>query len=378
MTTNELIINRKKYKLESVWRTNKSDHSKDIKGKLFPYPKIGHKWTGIDQFLFRLDEIETYLEQKGNRSIALQNCKDCLICKQKCVTTKQYKLDDTIWENGLSHYIKRHFIKPSNEFIEKIFNYEIKKDDLPIKLHGRIRTGDNIVFLKIERNQIMILDALMKHGGYTKKYVDVENKNVFRYSEHAGVLDIKNKLIDKIIVSGNTLRVDRGDEEIFLPIDFSDVFEYEYIFHSHPPERRMGGRVKHGILYEFPSLGDLFHFIDHHNDGKTIGSLVITPEGLYNIRKLVLDKKRIKINEDIFFDEVQKTYRDVQIDAIQKYGYNFSTYTFYSKISQDLTYINRINEILKKYQLLIEFYPRTRDSRGNWIVDTIYMPLFKI
>ena len=217
----------------------------------------------------------------------------------------------------------------------------------------------------------------MKHGGYNKKYYDMIKRNVTRYSEHAGFFDIRNKIVHNVIVSGNTLRIDRGDEEIFLPKNTPDAYNYEYIFHTHPPTPKPGGRAIDGVLYEFPSIGDMLHFIDHFNDGNTIGSLVMTSEGLYNIRKYEHNKKSINIDEDKFYEEIKKISSQTQEKAISKYGTSFTTYTFYSQIAQDITFIGMINEKLKKYHIAIDFYPRIKDFRGSWIVDTIYIPIYK-
>ena len=79
----------------------------------------------------------------------------------------------------------------------------------------------------------------------------------------------------------------------YLPGDMPEAYEYSFIFHTHPPEKGgPGSRAPYGILYEFPSSSDLLHFIEHYNNGITIGSLVMTPEGLYNIRKHKLDSKK--------------------------------------------------------------------------------------
>jgi hypothetical protein len=377
---NEIIIDGKIYKLELIWRCSKNDNSKDIKGHLFPFPKEGSKWTGQSQFLDRLIEIQDYLEYHKKKSFDLPNkkCKNCLLCDEKNIITKRYVLGNYVWDNGLTHYVKNHNIQASRDFIDKIFNYDISSD-INIRLMGKI-TLDNAKtpkFLKLEKNQIMILDALMRHGGYNKKYYDVDKKDIIRYSEHAGFLDVREKTVHNVIVSGNTLRVDRGDEEIFLPINNPDAFDYEYIFHTHPPTPKPGGRASDGILYEFPSLGDIFHFIDHYNDGNTVGSLVMTSEGLYNIRKSENNSKKIKINEDEMFSEIKKVFRQMQSDSINKYGSKFTSYYFYSVISQDTSFITKINEHLKKYHITIDFYPRTRDFKGAWIVDTIYIPIYK-
>ena len=99
------------------------------------------------------------------------------------------------------------------------------------------------------------------------------------------LLDFNNSGLEKIIISGNTSRVDANDDVIFLPKNMIDAFDYEYIFHTHPPTPKQGARANVGILYEFPSISDLFHFMDHYNEGKTQGSIVIAPEGMYIIRK---------------------------------------------------------------------------------------------
>jgi len=379
---NEIIIDGKIYKLESVWRCSKDDNSKDMRGKMFPFPVQQMNWTGQMQFIDRLKEIQDHLELHEKRSINLpsKKCKDCLLCDEKNIITKRFVLGNYVWDNGLIHYIKNHNIRPSRDFVDKLFTFDIPSDTM-VRLIGRITTNNEKTssFLKLEKNQLMILDALMRHGGYNKKYYDSENKNVIRYSEHAGFLDIREKVVHNVIVSGNTLRVDRGDEEIFLPINNPEAFDYEYIFHTHPPTPKPGGRAIDGILYEFPSLGDIFHFIDHYNDGNTIGSLVMTSEGLYNIRKLEksADKKKININEDDMFSELKKVFRQAQSDAISKYGCEFSSYHFYSVIAQDITFITKINEHLGKYHIIIDFYPRTKDFKGLWIVDTIYIPIYK-
>ena len=370
---NEIIIDGKMYKLESIWRKNKNDMSKDSKGNLYPFPEVGVKWTGQTQFINKLTEIQNYLE---TLSLKDNKCKNCLLCNKKCVSSKRYILKNYIWDNGLLHYIKKHNIQPNRDFIDKIFNYNITINT-KLNLIGRIKLKEKEQYLKLEKNQLMILDALMKHGGYNKKYYDLEKKNLIRYSEHAGFFDIRENIIHNIIVSGNTLRVDRGDEEIFLPINTSDTFEYEYIFHTHPPTPKPGGRASDGILYEFPSLGDILHFIDHYNDGKTIGSMIMTPEGLYNIRKIKNDGKKININENDLYNEMKKMFKEIQKASLTKYGTKFTTYFFYSNISQDISFINEVNNNLQKYYITIDFFPRTKDFRGSWIVDTIYIPIYR-
>jgi hypothetical protein len=286
-----------------------------------------------------------------------------------------------VWEDGLIHYIKDHNIRPREKFIDALFfntKHSIKKSALRIKCNSAkdIEIKDGINYVKLSRNQIMIMDALMTHGGYSKRYID-KNKQVYRYSEHAGLLDFNGNHLDKVIISGNTNRVDRGDDEIFLPQNMKEAFDYEYLFHTHPPTPKPGGRVVEGIIYEFPSLGDILHFIDHYNDGKVNGSIVIAPEGLYNIRKMKMNGEQIKVNENQLFRDISKEYNTLQKKAIKKYGSKFTTYTFYSKISQDREYIDAMNNLLNRYDLHIDFYSRDKDNKGKWIINTLYLPIYK-
>lgn len=383
-------INNKIYYYESVWRPKKNVKLLDKNGKPFPYPKEGKPWTNKNIFLERLSNIEKILE-KNKKFNKLSEKKNCLLCNEKNISTKQYILNNIIWEDSLHHYIKKHNIKPSQKFIDFIFFSQIdnqlsrikskNKNSNIINLKSKIiikDKKDKIKYVKLNSNQILILDALMNHGGYIKRYLEnSKNKYRYRFSEHAGILDFKGNFLEKIIVSGKTNRKDAGDDEIFLPQNLPENFEYEYLFHTHPPTPKPGGRVSDGILYEFPSIGDILHFIDHYNDGKTIGSIVITPEGLYNIRKLKLDKNKININENKLFKQYINLSDKVQNKAIKKYTENFNTYTFYTKISQDKSYLNIINNLLKKFKLYIDFFPRSKDKKGTWVINSVYLPIYQ-
>ena len=71
-----------------------------------------------------------------------------------------------------------------------------------------------------------------------------------------------------------------------------------------------------------------------------------------------------------------KKYRYVQNKAIKKYGTKFTPHKFYSNIAQNKTYIDILNNVLKKYQLYIDYYPRILDKKKKWIIDTIYLPIY--
>lgn len=386
---NIIIINNREYNLEKIYRKFKNDLTKDSKGDLYPYPKKDDEMINKKEFLNRLSDLNKILDTKG-KFYDYKNKYDCLLCGQKNICTKRYYHNKVMWEDSLYHYVDKHDININSMFKNYLFTLKFDQmiDDITINRtkyntkNKKLKKSDMMIlkkiqknnknYVKLEANQLLVLDALMAHGGYNKKYFGKKGKNK-KYSEHAGLLDFEKNTVKRIVVAGNTHRVDDGDDEIFLPMSFDDMLDYEYIFHTHPPTPKAGGRASGGILYEYPSISDIFHFIDHHNDGNVIGSLVVTPEGLYNIRKFDNDSKLIDIDEDDLFNKYQKIIRKNQRDAIKKYSTNFTQKTFFSKIAQEKKYIENINKFLEDYDLQIDYYPRTKDSAGDWFIDTVYL-----
>ncbi len=364
---NIIIRNNKEYKLIGYWDTD----GYDSKGQKFISPKDNKPWNGQESFIKQLELVEILLKKMEHYKLYDEQ-KNCMLCKEKHISSGRYIWKKFIWEDGLLHYIKKHNFEPNEQFLDLIYFFKLDKK---VKIIGKIKEYNNINYIKINQNQLLIMDALMAHGGYTKKYMDLTNQNILRYSEHTGLLDFKNNILEKIVVAGNTTRIDKGDDEIFLPRDLSDLKEYEYIFHTHPPTPKPGGRSISGVLYEFPSMGDILHFIDNFNDGKICGSLVITSEGVYNIRKIELNRDKIKINEDKLFKNFNNSFYKIQDKYIKKYSTNFSKQDFYGIISQNKDPINELNETIKDFGIYIEFYPRIK-VKNNWILDKIYLPIF--
>jgi hypothetical protein len=393
---NTIITNGKEYYAEKIWRKSKNDRSIDSKGAIFPYPTPGENKSAYTKTIIsRLKLVNEFLEGK-NRYISYDKRRDCLLCDAKNITSKTYRFMDIMWEDGLIHYIDKHNIEPSVQF-----KHFILKNNITKKISSALRTDinrstikkennekkqkmtilskiqkDNDQYVVIDRNQLLIMDALMIHGGYEKRYKDLK-ENFNRYSEHAGFLDFDKDVLSKIVVSGKTTRVDEGDDEIYLPMGMDDMFDYEYIFHTHPPTPRPGGRAVDGILYEFPSIGDIYHFIDHHNEGNVIGSLVVSAEGLYNIRKHSDVIGKIDIDEDMLFKKYQRIFQKIQEDAISEYGVSFTTNAFYKKIAQDTKFIKKMNDVLNAFDINIDFYPRRKDHNGKWIIDTVFLTFRK-
>lgn len=377
---NTIIRNNKELILICNW-VDKGDKSRDSKGKSFPTPQEGKEWGYKNQFVNRLKYVELILKN-NNKTMKIDEPKKCLLCNDNISATITYKFEKYIWQDIMIHYIDKHNIKPPEQFLDFIY---FNKLNMPINLTTRVslerpindKSNSDLKYIKINRNQLLILDALLEHGGYTKKYSDPEKTNIFRYSEHSGLFNLDKRQLQKIVVLGNTNRIDLGDDEIYMPQNVQDMFKFEYIYHTHPPTPKPGGRAEYGIVYELPSIGDLLHFIDHFNDGKISGSIVITSEGLYNIRKSDLKKDKFSIDEDKLYKEYNTISRTIQKKCINKYGTDFTQNEFYSEIAQDTKLINNVNEILNKYDINIDYIPRVQDSHKNWILDTLYLPVYR-
>jgi len=368
---NTIIKNNKELIFICSW-VDKDDKTKDSKNKKFPIAEEGTEWLYSDEFIKKIILLEKILK-KSEKYLEFENKKKCFLCDES-YSYGTYKLNRYIWEDNLTHYIEKHNIKPPEEFIDFILFSKYKSI---LKIESRIVSDKNDKFIKINRNQLLILDALLVHGGYTKKYGDLKNKNIFRYSEHSGLFDFNSNKLQKIVVLGNTNRVDKGDDEIFMPNNVKDMFEYEYIFHTHPPTPKPGGRANVGIIYELPSIGDILHFIDHYNEGKISGSVIITSEGLYNIRDKFLKGTKINIDEDKLFFEYNNICKKIQNIGIKKYGIKFTDDKFFGEIAQDRELINKINDIVNKYNIHIDYVPRIFDEKKNWIIDSVYLPIYK-
>ena len=240
------------------------------------------------------------------------------------------------------------------------------------KIYSKIFTIEKNKYIKIKRNQLLILDALLDDG--SNKIYKGKNKKYF-YSEHFGMLDFNNKGLDKLIISAKTERIDEDDGDIYFPGDVEEAFEYEFIFHTHPPTAGLT-RVEDGILYEFPSIHDIYHFADLYNKGKTQGSIIVAPEGLYII--CTIDDKKIKYpkSEKVFNNMITQLLK-IQDKAIKEYSKDITPDLYYKTIIQNKKYIKIYNEMIKKYfsnKIKIKYIARKYDEK----IDKWYLPSFYI
>src|SRR5271154_3835518 len=131
------IINKhnKIYKYESVWRDKIDDNKTDSNNVSFPFPTMNNEWSNQIMFLHKLEAVQDYLlfVKKYDETTT----KDCLICHEKNITHGMFKITNIFWEDGLVHYIEKHNIKPSDEFIEMIFSFMMPQKNNLIRVTGK-------------------------------------------------------------------------------------------------------------------------------------------------------------------------------------------------------------------------------------------------
>ncbi len=319
--------------------------------------------------LNKIDKIINLSDKNENKKI-------CDKCQRETELEYKYK------ENNIN-------IKFSDLDRHILLEHNLIEYDLYEKI-SKCKLNDTYEYILLSTNNINIMDSLYEDGS-KEKYLE-PNKNIYSvdkyyYSEHYGSIEYdKNKVNNFKIYTD--MRVDKEDPTIYLPKIDKNLSNYEYIFHTHPKTPYLGSRVKYNLLYEFPSISDILHYMDNHNLGKLIGSLVMAPEGLYIIHKYTLNKQPLKIDTFIFVDELDDEMRECFLDSKKEYSkLNYKKLMrnneikipesyFYKNISLNFDYVNRINLVLSKYDLYIDFFPRIKlPNSKNWILPDIYLPI---
>ena len=277
--------------------------------------------------------------------------------------------------------------------ISKKDNIDISKINLDFKQYKSNKSGINITWSILNTNGINILDGLYEVGSnqiYIDKNKNISESKISRFSEHSGFIYFeKNKISNITVITGS--RVEPSDPLIFMPSNCLEALKVDYIYHTHPKTPYIGSRIKSGIVYEFPSISDIIHFVEHHNNGKLLGSIIIAPEGIYIIRKNNFDRNPIHIDYDIMVGDLEEifmecyndsyleyskiNYKELKINGEIKLPDNF----FYEEVSINYEYINKINKVLEKYDLFIDYYARVLFDKPKiytkkWIFDDIYIP----
>lgn len=309
-----------------------------------------------------LDKIY-FIVNKLKKIDKLNTCPICKMVFKHVYISKYFKIYEY-----MIHMLSEHNL--INVFLyKKVLEYKIK--NYPISWY------------KMTTNNINILDGLYNVGG-NDIYIKTGNfygKTMF--SEHAGFIYFKNNNMDKISVLTD-YRVDVNDPIIFLPENSKEAFKVNYVFHTHPTTPYIGSRIKHNMIYEFPSLGDIGHFIEHHNNGILDGSIVITPEGIYIIRKYNFNNKKIRLDFELFMQKLRLVYRECYKESSNEYKnidkkiikgeIQVLKNDFYNKVAINFKYINKINEFLSQNDLYIDYYPRIHLKENDWVFRDIYVP----
>ncbi len=275
---------------------------------------------------------------------------------------KNFKIKNFHWDKN-AKYVSNELFSVLNSLI--IIDGRIINEPILTKINV------TFVYVKINYNQMRIIDALFNDGGKEKKYINFRNKDEHLFSEHSGLLNILDGKFEHFIISAKTDRISDKDKEIYLPTNNLNSQDFQYIFHTHPVTPKIGSRLENEILYEFPSLNDIIHFIENAKYGVMLGSIVISPEGTYLIRQRILgDKSTVPPSS------IVKQFFKVQTDYIKKYvDKNFDEEFFYNTVAYDFSAIDRVNALLKTYNIYIEYYPR--EYKNNmWCLRELILPIY--
>lgn len=338
-----------------------------------------------------------------NLSTEKNKTNECPICKKIFnheYTYKSKNVNIKIYEYQTHLYIDHNMIdtgfykKICNNFSSNLSNISKKKNITDINTDINTDISTDISWSLLNTNGINILDGLYEVGSnqiYIEKNKNMSESKISRFSEHSGFIYFDKNKVSNISVITNS-RVDSTDPLIFMPANCLEALKVNYIYHTHPKTPYIGSRIKVGIIYEFPSISDIIHFIEHHNNGKLLGSIIIAPEGIYIIRKNNFDRNQIHIDYDIMIPDLEEIFMECYNDSYSKYTkINYDELKingeiklpdnfFYEKISINYKYINKINKVLEKYDLFIDYYARVLFNKPKiytkkWIFDDIYVPI---
>lgn len=222
--------------------------------------------------------------------------------------------------------------------------------------------------LPLSHNALQVLEALYRHGSHPV-YADPEG-GLAMYSEHAGVLTVHEGRINEVITTTHAYRIDANDRQIYLPQNTPTMLQHPYLFHTHPLVDEYGGRRGIGIIYELPSPGDIYNYVYHSVHGRAQASLVLAPEGLYVVRKLVPDLPCQLSERDL--RRIQTTLVEVEEAAMQRVTDLDlrDPDTFHRRVGRDTRTIRAYNRVLRPLNLWAEYYPRLCEG-GQAVIPTI-------
>ena len=284
--------------------------------------------------------------------------------------TKYYKLSNIIWSDKMKYLIETHHRYPSEYFIKVILNTIVIDDYIVNKPIYLDPTKINeLNYIPLHHNTLLIMDSLFNNGSQSQ-YESTSDKK-FLYSEHSGVLSVKNNRIENVIIFTDTDRIDKNDQTILLPnnIDINtDVSHFEYLFHTHPNATIYAGRINEGVLLEVPSASDLLYFSKYSATKNIQGSIIVAPEGMYVIRVIKYGEK-IKLDQTLLHN-IKSFILDLEEEAVRKVQgiKNLSDPDIFHKtVGSDLSYIKSYNKFIKSTNIMVEYYPRYKKN-NQWFL----------
>ena len=353
-------------------------------------------------FLAKLDAVQKIILQQQNDQYRVHNNNsnnNCNECRKN--NNKFYQLGNIIWPINICHRINKHQSYPSEYFIKIIVNTIILDDYItnPPLIINPAKISQ-FSYITLHYNKLLIIDALLKQGSVPRYLYEDDGQNKYIYSEHSGVITVKNNLVKNIIISTDTTRIDINDNNIFLPTNNELLAQHPFIFHTHPltlvsdsdinsgsqirygqkllGQVKYAGRLVDGILYEFPSANDILNFVKYKQTGIAQGSIILAPEGVYVIRPIIYEYPN-NVNKK-FYNKLQKYIIKIERMAISKYQNLANIHdpnVFHNNISNNMSYISLYNKFIKKINLFVEYYPRQLKN-GEWIIPEINLSYINI
>lgn len=328
--------------------------------------KYNKPWTFCHEFLkyYRtyIKRVKTTLKNEESK------CPFCdFVDKEKLIYYNIGNGYNFCWGSLTYHMIKKHNFEPKNKFIKFILSLSSRS------------------FFKLGVNDMVLFEGLMNAGGLSQKFKynikkkivegkieKITKERTYIYSEYSGYFDIKckNKICNVENIEISNYR--RAEPDIYMVNFFFDKLKNKkYVFHTHPPTPTAGGRIqKERIVFEFPSIQDIESFLIMENKSEIEGELIFAPEGIYVLSIYDINKGFKKKQ----FEDTRK-FLTILNEAYNEYKNIKTEEDFYKIVAQDFKYIKKINELLKKYNLQVSYYPKENYENNKWIYGKIYLPI---
>lgn len=281
-----------------------------------------------------------------------------------------YVLGHLKWRINLVECMQTDHCYP-NEYFVMIINHLIYVNHILINPPIQLPASRfcQMEYITLEYNTLLSLDGLHKQGS-RPRYL---HEHEYLYSEYAGVILLNdNHALEGFIIITESTRIDQKDAELFMPVNHALFEKHAFLFHTHP-KHMQGPRVHDGIVYEAPSVSDIYNFMYYHDRFQCQASLIIAPEGMYVIRSLrEPDRCHIPAKH---YNRLQSHFMQVEKSALKTFDHDrmLDTHYFHQIIAYQGIYFNeQRNALLHRYNLHIEYYPRVYMNH-EWYLKRIFL-----